>query len=71
MSFCGFQRRLMEAKDARGLNNSQIARACFVERKAVSNWTNGKHLPRADSLYSLCEVLGVSADWLLGLEERH
>lgn len=70
MAFCGFQRRLREAKESSGKNNIQIAKACRVDRKAVSRWCNGHSEPSAERIYNLCIVLGVSSDWLLGLEDE-
>lgn len=32
-------------------------------------WTTGRGMPRLDSLRSLCRVLRVSADWLMGLDQ--
>lgn len=66
MAFCGFQYRLRKAKQMAGVNNTDLAKACRVERKAVSHWCNGKSLPSAERVYHLACALGVSADWLLG-----
>lgn len=38
--------------------------------KRVYQWRLGKALPETQSIPKLCRALGVSADWLLGLEEE-
>lgn len=67
--------RLKQAREARGLSQGGLA-AALAERtgealtqSAVSYWESGKNLPATETLRELCAVLGVSADWLLGLED--
>ena len=71
MAFCGFQSRLKKAKYMAQMNNTELARACGVERKAVSHWCSGKSYPNAERVYHLACALGVSADWLLGTTDRN
>ena len=70
MSYCGFQRRLNEAKERSGMSDYEIAAAVNRDRKAVGKWRRGENCPNAESLYAICVALGVSADWLLGLEVK-
>lgn len=35
--------------------------------RAMTGWLNGSNEPLASTVAALCQVLGVSADWLLGL----
>ena len=39
------------------------------DRKAVINWLNGRCEPNLRALRRICRTYGVSADWLLGLDE--
>lgn len=66
MAFCGFQSRLNKAKQLSGMNNIELAKACYCERKAVWSWLSGRTYPSAEKVYHLACALGVSADWLLG-----
>ena len=68
MAFCGFQSRLLRAKELSGMTNKEIAEACHRDRKAVSHWCHGVSYPNAESVYHLANALGVSADWLLGVD---
>jgi transcriptional regulator with XRE-family HTH domain len=66
-----FAKRLKQAREARGLSQNGLAAALGgeVTQSAVSYWESGKNLPATETLRELCTVLGVSADWLLGLED--
>jgi transcriptional regulator with XRE-family HTH domain len=66
-----FAKRLKQAREARGLSQNGLAAALGgeVTQSAVSYWESGKNLPATETLRELCSVLGVSADWLLGLED--
>ena len=65
----GFIWRLNAAKDAKGVSDMDIALVCDRERKAVVHWRNGQTVPDAVSVRQMCLLLGVSADWLLGLDD--
>ena len=62
--------RLITAMGMRGYDQKTAARACGVTEAAMSRIVNGKRKPRADTVRRLCRGLGVSADWLLGIEGR-
>jgi transcriptional regulator with XRE-family HTH domain len=66
-----FAKRLKQAREARGLSQNGLAAALGgeVTQSAVSYWESGKNLPATEMLRELCGVLGVSADWLLGLDD--
>lgn len=38
------------------------------DRKALYSWMDGRQVPNADALYTICRLYNVSADWLLGLD---
>lgn len=66
-----FRTRLAEAMAEKGLSQSALARATGVDRSTVSQLlTPGKRLPNAALAADCAAVLGISADWLLGLSER-
>ena len=67
-----FYERLRSTRVVRGLTQEELARAMgWGERSNVSRLESGKHIPRADTLVQLCQVLNVSADYLLGLKDNH
>jgi transcriptional regulator with XRE-family HTH domain len=67
-----FRTRLAEAMRLRDTNQSVLARAIGVDRSTVSQLLKGTaaRLPNAQVVGECAAVLGVSADWLLGLTDR-
>ena len=61
-----FGRRLQQVRKAAGLSQEQLAELVGMSRQAVSKWETDQAAPDIDKLASLCGVLGVSADELLG-----
>ena len=45
------------------------ARRHGINPNSLRNWLTMGVLPTADSLHALCAELGVSAGWLIGLED--
>ena len=60
--------RIRHFRKAKGLTQAQLAEALFVTPQNISKWENGQSAPDVEKLCALCEVLGVSADRLLGGE---
>ncbi|MFX0541932.1 helix-turn-helix domain-containing protein [Roseovarius sp. S4756] len=67
-----FRSRLGEAMAMRRLSQSALARAIGVDRSTVSQLLAGAgaRLPNAQVVGECARVLGISADWLLGLTDR-
>lgn len=61
--------RIADARKARGWSIDQVGEKLGVSRGAIGHWETGKRAIKVHDLWSLCQVLGVSADKLLfGLE---
>lgn len=67
-----FRDRLAEAMGAQGATQSGLAREIGVDRSTISQLLSGDgaRLPNAQVVAQCAAVLGVSADWLLGLTDR-
>ncbi len=67
-----FRTRLQSQMDASGINRSELARACGVDRSTIAQLLSGgdARLPNAHLAAECAGVLGVSADFLLGLSDR-
>jgi transcriptional regulator with XRE-family HTH domain len=67
-----FRDRLAQAAMMNGMNQSALSRAVGVDRSTISQLLAGKNarLPNAQVVAECASVLGVSADWLLGLTDR-
>ena len=66
-----FRARLAEAMADRGITRAALARAAGVDRSTLSQLlAPGTRLPNAQLAADCAQVLGISADWLLGLTGR-
>jgi transcriptional regulator with XRE-family HTH domain len=66
-----FRARLAEAMADRGMTRAALARAAGVDRSTLSQLlAPGTRLPNAQLAADCAQVLGISADWLLGLTGR-
>lgn len=61
-----FQRRLKRLLAEQNINAIQLADRIGVERKTIYAWYNGTTAPDIYRFNKLCNIFGVSADWLLG-----
>ena len=52
------------------LNQSQLAEKIGLKQSQISEWLKGKSKPGYDSIKSLCLALDISADRILGLNEK-
>ncbi len=63
-----FAQRLRELRTERNLSMKQLAKAINTTDAAVSNWENEINEPKISYLKSIATFFGVTADYLLGLE---
>lgn len=57
--------KILNMRKARGWSQEELAERVGVTRQAVSRWEQGSAKPDADKIISICELFGVSADYLL------
>lgn len=62
-------RELASAKKRRGVKYREQAADMGINADTLLQYRSGDMLPGTDSLRELAIYYGVSADWLLGLEE--
>jgi len=67
-----FRSRLQDGMAQAGITQSALARQAQVDRSTLSQLIkdDGARLPNGQLLAACAAVLGVSADWLLGLSDR-
>lgn len=63
-----FGQRLMVARQELGFSQIAMAKKIGVSRSTYQFYESARHEPPIATLIRLCEILGVSADKLLGLE---
>lgn len=64
---CG---RLSKLVEASGLTQEEIGLRLDVKGPSVSRWCSGERTPNADVLAALLEIVGGSADEVLGLSTQ-
>lgn len=57
--------KILNMRKARGWNQEELAEHIGVTRQAVSRWESDSAKPDADKIITLCDLFGVSADYLL------
>lgn len=60
--------RLLEALKRKGWSQKELAERTGLTPSAISLYVNGLRLLGQNTIVKLCKALGVSADWLLGIE---
>lgn len=66
-----FEEKIVEFRKQKGLSQEELAEQLGVSRQAVSRWELGQTLPDIPNLLQLCELFGVSADYLVKDEEQN
>ena len=57
--------KILNMRKARGWSQEDLAERIGVSRQAVSRWEAGTAKPDADKIIAICDLFGVSADYLL------
>ena len=61
--------RVIERRQELGWSQTQLAEVCGLTQASVSHLESGKHSLSAETLRKVALGLGVSTDWLLGMEQ--
>lgn len=61
---------LREARVTRGLSQEQLAGAIGITQQMYSGYEQGRHDPKSFLVREICEVLGVSGSYLLGVPDE-
>ena len=62
-------KRIYELRKERNLSQAELGKAIGVDGRAISYWEKGINEPKASYIYEMSKFFGVSADYLLGLED--
>ena len=61
--------RAKHIREVLGITRSEVADMLGVNPASITNYEHGKTPMRASTIRSLCGIYGVSATWLLGIED--
>lgn len=65
-----FGYRLRELRENKNMTQTQVARRLDLSKTTISGYENNIKTPSLDVLVKLSILYGVSADYILGLENR-
>ena len=65
-----FGYRLRELRESKNLTQTQVAKRLNLSKTTISGYENNIKTPSLDVLVKLSILYGVSADYILGLENR-
>ena len=67
LSEYSFAQRLKDLRNTYGFSQAELAERIGSNSSTVSNWEQGTKRPNIDTIRTLCQLYGCSADYLLGL----
>jgi len=62
--------RLKELRQEKGIKQTELARILSVGQQAISKYETGKLDIGTDTIAALCEIFGVTSDYLLGISSQ-
>jgi len=62
-------KRLKDAMIEKGLTQQQLANQSGVTKSCISHYINGKNVPDNFQAYKLAQVLEVSPEWLMAIDQ--
>lgn len=60
--------RIKNLRTERGIGQNLMAKELEVSNASISYWENAKQEPSAQAIYKMARYFGVSADYILGIE---
>ncbi len=64
-----FIKRLQTSMEQSKINQSELAELSGISKQRISGYIKGEYEPKSKPIYALAKALGVSASWLMGLNE--
>ena len=62
-------KRILSLRKDMNISQAELGKAIGVNGRAISYWEQNINEPKASYIYALALFFGVSADYLLGLED--
>ncbi|MBQ0113318.1 MAG: helix-turn-helix transcriptional regulator [Bacteroidales bacterium] len=57
--------RYAKARDKKGYTDYKVAEMTGIARSTLSDWKNGKYMPKADKLLAIATVLDIPVETLI------
>ncbi len=65
-----FTERFNEILNETNISQTELAKAVGISKQSITDFKSGKSFPSIHTLRLLCKTLKVSADYLLGVDEK-
>ena len=65
-----FASRLRKEREAKKLTQQKMAEQLHLTAVAYGAWERGENEPSIRNLVNICNILGVTSDWLIGLDDN-
>ena len=62
--------RFEELLEIKGITAYKVAKETGITTTTITNWKNGKYIPKSDKLSKIAEFLGVSENYIRTGEEK-
>lgn len=66
-----FGQRLKKARVEKGYTQEDLAKKLNTSKSVISGYESGTNDPRQSIVKEMSKILGVSIDWLMGIEKEH
>lgn len=68
MKVSNTQKRLVEMMDALHISQTDIVNRTGVLKSSLSNWVNGRRIPRQDQISAIADPYNIDPAWLMGYD---
>ena len=65
-----YGKRLKEARKAKGLTQVEIAEILDISQTSYQRMETGEHDMKMSNIIKICRTLDISADWLIGVDDK-
>lgn len=62
-------KQIYQLRTEKNISQAKLAMHIGATQKAIDFWEKGINEPKASFIVALCEFFGVSADFILGMED--
>ena len=69
MDYSAMGKKIRRKRREMDITQEQLAALVGISTSFVGHIERGTRVPSIETLYRICDALGVSADYLMGLEE--
>jgi transcriptional regulator with XRE-family HTH domain len=60
-----FGKRLRQAREFKELTQGNLGFLLGCSKQIISHWETGRNEPNLGQIAALCEILGITSDWLI------